>query len=337
LNQLVDSLDRTIFFLILPALFIAGLSGAFLTDRSLRPVRQISKATSELAATNLSLRLPVKGKDEFSELAGNFNRMTERLEEAFGSLETAYANLESAYQQQKRFTADASHELRTPLTAIKANTSLALSGRGSLESYREALEEADAAASDMNRIVEDLLFLARSDNSGLRLNVKAFPIGDVIESAVEDVEAKRAGTPIRIILPEPELKITGDPHHLKRLLTNLLENAVRHTPVEGSVTVSAEPSDSAVILKVEDTGEGIPAEHLPHIFDRFYRVDEARSREDGGAGLGLSICQSIVQAHAGTIEIESRPGEGTVVTVVLPHEDSSQPLPLLRETSLRDL
>ena len=322
LEQMLDNLDRTLLLLILPALFVAGLGGALLADRSLRPVRRISQAASQLGVEDLSLRLTVKGNDEFSELATNFNRMTERLESAFQNLEATYKNLESAYERQRRFTADASHELRTPLTTIKANTSLALSGPPDLEAYEEALHEADAAANSMSRIVDDLLFLARSDSDGLRLNVRTFSALELVRSVAAEVNKKRAGTPVRASVSDPHLEITGDPHHLRRLLLNLAENAIRHTPPEGIVTVLAERRESGALLRVEDTGEGIAPGHLPRVFDRFYRVDEARTREEGGAGLGLSICRSIVEAHNGTIEMESRPGEGTTVTVLLPSAGS---------------
>jgi heavy metal sensor kinase len=318
MEQLLRNLDRTLLLLALPALILAGISGAFLTERNLRPVRRISLAASKLGTQDLSLRLPVKGKDEFSELASNFNRMTARLEEAFGGLGAAYRTLESAYERQRRFTADASHELRTPLTTIKANTSLALSGAANVNSYREALEEADAAANTMNRIVDDLLFLARSDSDGLRVEMKPVPVRRIIEETLAPYGGRRGDPPVTVSLPDPDLQLTGDAHHLKRLLMNLVENAVRHTPPGGSVEVSAERVGESVILKVEDTGDGIAAEHLPHVFDRFYRADDARSRDEGGAGLGLSICQGIVRAHDGTIAIDSRQGEGTIVTVSLP-------------------
>lgn len=311
LEQLMSNLDRTLIILILPALGVAGLSGAFLTARSIRPVRRISQATSQLAKKDLSFRLKVTGKDEFSELAENFNRMAEQLEEAFGTLE-------KAYQRQQRFTADASHELRTPLTAILANASLTLSGDSSKEEYQEAMEEVDTAAKLMKRIVDDLLFLARSDNDGLRLDVKTVPARQIFEAAASDLMGRNMGVLIRIALPHPDVAVTGDPHHLERLLRNLLENSARHTHPDGCITLSAEAKDSSVVLKVEDTGEGIAAEHLTRVFDRFYRVDNARSRADGGAGLGLSICQSIAHAHSGSVTMDSHPGEGTTVTVILP-------------------
>ncbi len=320
LRQLLRNLDRTLLLLILPSLIVAGFFGAFLTERSIRPVKAISRATAQLAARDLSHRLAITGADEFSELANHFNQMAERLEAAFRDLEASNQDLAAAFERQRRFTADASHELRTPLTTIKANTSLTLASDCTPEEYRQAMEETDAAANVMKRIVDDLLFLARSDTDGLTLRPETLPLAPLLDAVIAE-HARAAAPPVHLEATDHPAWVRGDAHHLSRLFSNLLANAVRHTPPEGRITVTLEPKGDAVRVLVEDTGEGIPPEHLPRVFDRFYRVDTARTRRGGGAGLGLSICQGIVQAHDGAIEIASRPGEGTRVRVTLPAAD----------------
>jgi two-component system OmpR family sensor kinase len=292
------------------ALLAAALGGALLTDRALRPVRQITQAAAQIGASDLSDRLPVKGQDEFSELAATFNGMLSRLEQAF-------TQLAQALEQQQRFTADASHELRTPLTIIKANTSLALEEERSNVEYRRALEAADRAADTTNRIVQDLLLLARGDVGQLGVDRRPTRIGELLQRAAEPFRGSHI-PPISVELSDPSLAVAADPHHLVRLFGNLLENAVRHTPPTGRITVSAHDEEDSVVVRVEDTGEGIAPEHLPHVCERFYRVDAARTRRHGGTGLGLAICQSIVEAHHGSLTLESVVGEGTTVTVRLP-------------------
>jgi signal transduction histidine kinase len=263
----------------------------------------------------------VKGHDEFSELAATFNGMLSRLEQAFTQREQAFTQLAEALERQRRFTADASHELRTPLTIIKANTSLALEEERSKVEYQRALEAADRAADTTTRIVQDLLLLARGDAGQLQMDRCPVPIGEVLERAADAFRGSRVA-PISVVLSDPSLMVLGGPHHLLRLFSNLLENAVRHTRRTGSITVSVEQEKDGVVVRVRDTGEGIPPEHLPHVYERFYRVDAARNRRQGGTGLGLAICQSIVEAHDGSLTIESVVGEGTTVTVRLPGPSS---------------
>jgi two-component system, OmpR family, sensor kinase len=303
-------LTRTLLTLFPLALLAAALGGALLTDRALRPVRNVTRAAAQIGASDLSERLPVKGKDEFAELAATFNGMLGRLEQAF-------THLAQALERQQRFTADASHELRTPLTIIKANTSLALEEERSPVEYRRALEAADHAADTTNRIVQDLLLLARGDVGQLRVDPHPIRIGDVLERAAAAFRDPQRPS-IAVELSDPSLTAPADPDHLLRLFGNLLENAVRHTPKTGSITVSADAEGDGLVARVRDTGEGIPPEHLPHVCERFYRVDAARTRRQGGTGLGLAICQSIVEAHHGSLALESVVGEGTTVTVRLP-------------------
>ena len=332
-DQEIQRLTDVLLLLAIPALLIAGLGGAFLTSRALRPVRQITHAAGRIEAEDLSGRLPVVGRDELSELAATFNGMLERLEEAFGQraaayaemeranarLEAANARLERANAQQRRFTADASHELKTPLTVIEGTVSLSLSGQRTADQYRQSLETVGRSAGMMTKIVQDLLLLARSDAGQLNLDRRPVSVADVLALAQQSVSAhEQEHASIRGTTVDPDLAVSGDPSHLVRLFVNLLDNAVRHTPPEGRITLSAAGDAEAVTVVVQDTGAGIAPEHLPHVFERFYRADAARARRHGGSGLGLAICRSIVEAHGGTITLDSVPGEGTCVHVRLP-------------------
>ena len=302
---------RRILMTLIPfVLLIAGFGGAFLTDRALRPVRQIAHAANKLEAENLSHRLPVIGHDEFTELAETFNGL-------LGRLETAFERQEQAFQQQQRFTADASHELRTPLTIIKANTSLALSSARTEEQLRKTLQTVDTAADRMNRIVQDLLLLARSDAGQMNYDLRPVLLAEIVEQALPSVQSE-THAPVAVRLVPPDTRVCGQPDALVRLLSNLLENAGRYTPRDGQITVSSEVQGAAVVVTVSDTGEGIAPEHLPHVTERFYRAEAARSRAHGGTGLGLAICRSIVDLHHGELTVDSAPGAGTTVRVTLP-------------------
>ena len=316
----IADVDGVLLTLIPMALLLAGIGGAVLTGRALRPVRQITQAAAVIGAEDLSRRLPVSGKDEFARLAATFNAMLSRLQHSF-------AEQQVLIEQQRRFTGDASHELRTPLTIIKANTSLLLPGQPSLEDCREALEDIDRAANAMTRLVQDLLLLTRSDGGQLGRNAVLMPVSDVLENAAQSVR-KGEYAPVQIESESPHLTLRGNPDELTRLFANLLENAARYTPQDGQIRVTAAAQHSVIVIQVTDTGSGIAAEHLPHLCERFYRVDAARSRPDGGTGLGLAICKSIAEAHGGTLAIASEPGRGTTVTVTLPRPESISPLPL---------
>jgi heavy metal sensor kinase len=298
----IDALTSTLLALVPFGLLAAGLGGAFLTGRALRPVREIAETAARLGASDLSERLPVAGCDEFSKLSSSMNAMLARLEEAF--------------DRQRRFTADASHELRTPLSIIQANTSQALEHPWPEERYREFLAAIDTAAGRQSRIVEELLFLARVDAGALARDVGPVCLIEALEEAAEAVS--RPDRPcIRLEPIDPALMVSGSGSELTRLFTNLLQNAVRHTPPEGTVTVSAIADALSVTVTVTDTGEGIAPEHLPRLGERFYRVDAARSAATGGAGLGLAICRSITEAHGGRMTIESQLGEGATVRIRL--------------------
>ena len=284
------------------SLLVAGMGGLFLTERALHPVHQVTQAAAQIGAEDLSRRLEVRGRDELAELAETFNGMI--------------ARLEAAFEQQRRFTADASHELRTPLARIKLSTSMALADEQSPEEYRTALRITDQAADVMDRLIQRLLLLTQADAGQLPIERSRLDLGDVLQEAA--AVACVGPAPLTLELPPEPIEIDGDADHLCRVFVNLLENALRHTPAEGQVTLWARAVGDAAVVRVTDTGEGIPPEHLPHVGERFYRVDAARARRTGGCGLGLAISRTIVQAHGGRFSIASEVGRGTVVAVSLP-------------------
>lgn len=307
---------------LIPLALLATAGGAFLlVGRGLRPIAEMRSAAVAVGEGDLSQRLQVRGEDELAQLASAFNEMASRLQLSFEQQRSAYAALQESYESQRRFTADASHELRTPLSRLQLATSSALSGPP--EGYLPALQTADSAAQSMSKLVKQLLTLARADAGQLGLHREPLDLRLVVSNAVNSV-----ARPIDIEVPEGPLTVEGDEDHLERCVLNLLENAIRHTPDDGEIAVKLglvqnDVHPSQAFIEVRDSGTGIGPEHLSHIFDRFYRADASRARADGGMGLGLSICKSIVEAHQGVVEVSSEAGIGTTFKIFLPLRQSS--------------
>jgi signal transduction histidine kinase len=299
----VSDLNVALLTMIPIGLVAAALGAGFLTIRSLRPVDQIAAAVGRIQAEDLSRRLPINGRDEFARLGSTLNAML--------------ARLQSSFEEQRRFTMDASHELKTPLTVIKAKTSVALTRERTPEAYQSTLQTVERAADQMTRIVQDLLLLAQADSGQLGADRTPVSVRYVIDSALDGVFPDE-GPSITVDIPEPAPAVTGNSSQLARVFRNLIENAVRYTPVTGKVHVCAQRAAAGVEIVVGDTGEGIAPEHLAKLGTRFYRVDTARTREKGGTGLGLAICKGIIEAHGGRMRFESRVGQGTTVHVFLP-------------------
>jgi two-component system OmpR family sensor kinase len=295
--------NLTLLILLPIALLSAGFAAHFLTNRALKPVADVTHAAAEIGAEDLSRRLNVEGEDELAELANTFNAMIERLQLSF-------SQLEEAYETQKRFTGDASHELRTPLTRLRLATSSALSVPQSQEQLVCALQIADTAGEAMSKLVQQLLVLSRADTGHLGLNLQPTDLRLVVSDAANAIGEER----IRVRLLEKAVTVLADPDQLVRVFINLMENSLRYSGQEQEVV--AEVREDARVT-VSDSGSGIAPEHLERIFERFYRADASRTRAEGGAGLGLAICKSIVEAHGGRIWLESRLGYGTVATVEL--------------------
>jgi heavy metal sensor kinase len=290
---------------LLVALVLAGVGGSFLAGRALAPVDRIRQAAERIGAGDLGQRLALPlPDDELGRLARAFDGMIGRLDEAF--------------QRQRRFTADAAHELRTPLSIISARAEAARGRPREPEYDRRVLDDIFEEGQRLRGLVESLLTLARID-AGQPLTLAPVDLEDLVAATAERMapRAHERGLELRTLIEETA-PVVGDPTWLTQLLLNLLDNAVRHTPPGGLVTLSLEPAPGGVAVRVADTGEGIAAEHLPHIFERFYRADRARTRSAGGTGLGLAICGWVAEAHHGRLTVASDLGHGTAFTLWLP-------------------
>ena len=306
-----SALGQSLLLLLPLAIVVTSLTGFWLTKHAMKPVRDIARAAGQIEATNLGGRLPVRGQDEFAELAVTMNGMLSRLQQSFG-------RLEKAYETQRRFTADASHELKTPLTAIKARAGIARYGDPTKERLGEHIHAIEVAADSMTGIVQDLLLLALSDEGRLELRCREVILSQCVQEAILCVKTLEERS-VRVYVP-PHLTLWSDDSLLRRALVNLLGNAARHTLEGGRVGIEVKRLGIHLMIRVYDAGEGIPADHLPFIFERFHRVDSSRNRDSGGTGLGLAIVKSIIEAHCGRIEIQSELGKGTSVSIVLPRE-----------------
>jgi heavy metal sensor kinase len=290
------------------ALLVLSGGGWFLAGRALAPVVQITRTAQRITAESLDRRLPVEPThDEIARLAETFNAMLARLEDSFNKV--------------RQFTGDASHELRTPLAILKGETEVALRWAKDPEELRRTLESNLEEIDRMGRILEDLLLLAKSEAGELRLTLTTFSLSDMLQDLYLQgrtlAEPKGIDFTLQLQVAE-EVHLRGDELQLHRMLLNLISNGVKYTPPAGRVTLSLETRGEQAVVAVADSGIGIAEKHLPHIFDRFYRVDEARNREVGGTGLGLAIVKSIVEAHDGRIEVASIPGRGSTFTVHIP-------------------
>jgi heavy metal sensor kinase len=302
-NEAVLEQLRLILFLTgLAAVSLSLFLGAWLTHRLLKPLDDIAVAATQITkADDLSRRLPDSGRrDEIGRLTMVLNQTLERLE--------------SLFHARQRFLADASHELRTPLTTIRGNMDL-IRRMGTAEP--EILDDVQDELNRMTRLVDDLLLLARADTGGLPLYRQPVELADIFLEVYRQVRG--IDSPVLVSIKEvDQVTVLGDSDRLKQLFLNLVNNAIVYTPDGGYVIMSLSKLDGEAIVEISDNGVGIPAEDLPLIFDRFYRVDKARSRNPGGSGLGLSIARWIAQAHGGNIFVESSVGEGSTFKVVLP-------------------
>jgi heavy metal sensor kinase len=289
------------------ALLLAAAGGYWLSRRALAPVDRITAAARLIGAENLSQRLDVVPTgDELERLAETLNEMI--------------ARLETAFQKIARFTADASHELRTPLAVMRTTAEVALRAPSGSE-QRAALEQVVAEVERTSQLVENLLLIAKADSGAAELHRRPVDIVAAVREACTEGEvlARVKGVALTTQLPTASIFVHGDRDALRRLFLILLDNAVKYTPAGGSLSVALQASDGTVVGTVRDSGIGIEPEHLPHIFERFYRADRARSRAEGGAGLGLAIGRWIAEAHGGRITVESEGRRGSSFHVHLPH------------------
>ncbi|MBI4289232.1 MAG: HAMP domain-containing protein [Chloroflexi bacterium] len=302
--RLLEPIARLLLWGGLVAVAIAVVITFILSRRILAPVKVLTLTTGQLAQGDYSRRIRVQDKGELGELARAFNVMAD--------------NLERAEKLRRNMVADVAHELRTPLSNVK----------GYLEAVRDGVVAPDEAtmrslyeeATLLSRLVDDLQELALADAKELKLLLQTQDISDLINRAAAAARVKAAakGVSVSVDLSRGLPPVNIDPDRISQVLGNLLENAVAHTPEGGAVTVNAAHRDVWVEIAVADRGEGIPAEELPNVFERFYRVDKSRARATGGFGLGLTIAKRLVEAHGGKIEVQSEPGRGSRFAFVLP-------------------
>jgi len=289
------------------ALFVtATLIGSFLIRRALRPIGDIQKTADHIANGQLAARI-----NEEAQQRNEIRNLSENLNQTF-------SRLESMFERQKRFTSDASHELRTPIAVILGYCQMALEKGRSPDEIREAVQACRRAGERMKNLTNDLLELSRIESGEISFELSDCSVREIAEEALELVEplASDKGITLHEEIEEVSIRANGD--RLWQVLVNLFNNAIRHTPNGNSITLRSKTGDGRLNLAVIDEGEGIPAQDLPHIFDRFYRVDHSRNRQKGGSGLGLAISDTIIKAHGGTIDVQSEIGGGTTFTISLP-------------------
>lgn len=307
ISEVLNELLLLFVFALPLSIGVAIVGGYYLTRQAFKPIGEITRKAERITSRNLTERLPTpETGDELEQLSLSLNSMIERIERAF-----RYLN---------RFTADASHELRSPLALIRTTAELALKRSRTEVEYRDALSAIVADVQGTSNIVDGLLFLARADDGCELLDKNRVDIAEIIREASSKgqmmADEKEIAMSNRI--DTRPLWIEGDAASLRRLFLILIDNAIKYTPARGRVFLALESSNGSALFEIRDTGLGISESDLPHVFERFFRADKARTRQHGGVGLGLSIGKQIVEWHGGTAEVESTPGAGSVFRVRLP-------------------
>lgn len=300
LGQVNDSLWKVG----LIAAAVALVIGLVLTRQITRPVQALISGARHLAKGELSYRVDVKSRDEIGELAESFNIMA--------------SNLEKGEQSRRQLTADIAHELRTPLTVIEGTIDGIIDGvfKPDAEHLRTIKEEATL----LTHLISDLRDLSLAESGQLKLNLASTDMVELVRRVVSNYEANTLEKDVRIKLEEatkiPEIRV--DPVRLEQVISNLLTNAIRHTPSGSGISVTIKKDEGGLVISVADAGEGIAPEDLPHVFERFYRSGSSRSRSEGGTGLGLAIVKQMVEAHGGKVWVESKIGKGSIFSISLP-------------------
>jgi heavy metal sensor kinase len=309
----LNTVNRTLDLLLISLLvggplfaIVAGAGGYFLVARALAPIDKITRTARDISTNDLSARLNLPAtNDEVGRLAATFDSMLDRLDDGF--------------RRERQFTADASHELRTPLTALQTIIASMLARQRTLAEYEQAMLDLNQEAERMQTLTENLLQLAHQDAGQQSTTFEQVDLSTLLKDVIDSLcpVAEDKGLQIIDRVPASGLTLMGDSDSLIRLFVNLLDNAIKYTE-HGTITVSARPADhDQLVVAVSDTGAGIAPEHLPYVFDRFYRVDESRSSKDS-VGLGLAIVRSVAHAHGGTVAVDSTVGAGSTFSVQLP-------------------
>lgn len=286
--------------------FVCGIAGWLIVDNELSSLRAITTATSRIGASNLTYRLKLDGLPaELRELGWQFNRMLERLEITYDGL--------------KHYADNVAHELRTPLNKMLLGSEVILRKARTVEEYQDAIESNIEECEALTKIVKGLLFVARAENSQMTLQRELTDLGQELQTVVDYYESSASDATLRLQLSCPSgIKVNIDRPVFQRAISNLVTNAIAHTPAGGDVRVTVERTDDSYVISVIDSGEGIAPEHLPHVFDRFYRADKVRAASSDRVGLGLAITKSIIELHGGQIDVSSELGQGTTFRIVLP-------------------
>jgi heavy metal sensor kinase len=295
---------------------LAIVGGYFLAARVLAPVGVMADKARQITADSLAQRLPVdNAEDEFGRLATVFNETLSRLQDAFERL--------------RRFTADASHELRTPLTAMRSVGEVALRNRRDARAYRDVIGSMLEEVDRLTRLVESLLTLTRADSRKIQVTPESLDLKALAGNVIDQLRVLADEKQQELTLRAPSaIRAVGDAALLRQALMNLIHNAIKYTPNGGAISVELDAMNSKqAAIEVRDTGPGIPAAHRDRIFDRFYRVDASRSREEGGVGLGLAIARWAIEANGGHIELASQGEDGSVFRIVLPSAGNSSAPP----------
>ena len=290
-----------------PLVLLASLLGYWLSGRALAPVNRIIESAERIGVRNLSRRLEVpRAKDELRRLTEQVNAMLDRIE--------------ASVKRITQFTADASHDLRTPLTLIRTNAELALRRPRSDSEYRETLARILSTSEETTELIEQLLLLARADANPAQMKLEPTELRPILQAVAQKANVLAAGKGLTFShssVPSTQA-LSANQAALERLFLTVLDNAIKYTPPGGHVSLGVRLEDSEAIIEVAVTGIGITEKDLPHVFERFYRADQARSRETRGSGLGLSIAKWVAEIHNGSIDLQSRAGQGTRVTIRLP-------------------
>ena len=297
---------KTIIFAIPIMIIVAAFCGYFLARHYLKPIADLNKKIQEITVRNLDGELPTRGNnDELDQLANNFNQLLHRLS--------------ISYQKIAQFSSDVSHELRIPITTLKGEAEVVLGRERDIEEYSKVLESSIEEFDRLTRMINDLLILSRSDFADEKLEIELIDLSSLLQNILEFLKPLADDKAIAFdVKIEKGIQVQANKVLLERLFSNLIDNAIKFTNTSAPIAISLSKQGEEVVVSIRDHGVGIPKESLGRVFDRFYRVDKSRSRDLGGAGLGLSISKMIVERHQGAIHIQSPENEGTEVTVSLP-------------------
>jgi heavy metal sensor kinase len=298
--------QRTLLLIVPVGLLMAASAGWGMARLALRPVKELGQAAHEISISRLDHRLPLRGShDELDRLASTFNEV--------------FARLQQAVQQMREFTASVSHELRTPLAALRGEAEVALATPRPVADYQRILESQLEEFDKLSRMVNELLTLARAEAGEIHLRADHVDLASLVRSGADLLRPLAEERRLSLVMEsESAVEVTGDPQWLEPVVLNLLDNAIKFTEPGGTIGVRVGSEGGKATLIVSDTGVGISAEALPHIFEPFYRADSSRSKQVAGVGLGLALVRWIVDAHGGSMRVKSQPGAGTCVTVLLP-------------------